>query len=135
MDDFEAFRKKRKAQKEALEKAEEANARAAANGKKLDWVEGMGPSGPTNPKVKGFILGRFQRKRIDPKELERPEGYEATRAKSVTPHIDDEVAKRRAQLERAEAELRAAEEKRLLAEIAKRRKEEGFKKIKGMKRF
>jgi len=134
VDDFEAFRKKREAQKDALEEAEEANARAAANGQKLDWIDGMGPAGPRNPKVKGFVLGRFQRKRIDPKNLKRPDGYEA-RAQTVQPAVDDEVAKRRAQLERAEAELRAAEEKRRLAAIEKRRKAEGFSKIKGMQRF
>jgi len=45
---------------------------------KLGWVDGLGPKGPTNPKIKGFVLGRYARKKIDPQTLERPAGFEST---------------------------------------------------------
>jgi len=72
VDDFEAFRQRKLAKKKAeARKDPEADAR-------LGWVDGMGPKGPTNPKIKGFILGRYTRKKIDPNTLERPAGYEKT---------------------------------------------------------
>ena len=50
----------------------------------INWVDGLGPSGPTNPKVKGFVLGRYSKKRINPKELQRPKGMQrATLSSSV----------------------------------------------------
>ncbi len=134
--DFEEFRRKRKEQAEAQAQAERLAQQPAANGEKLEWVEGMGPAGPRNPKVKGFILGRFRRKRVDPSQLQRPKGYERTALGSPEHDTaDQEIEKRRAALERAEAELRAAEEKRKLEEIEKRRAAEGLKRPKGIQRY
>ena len=74
--DFEEFRKNRDAiKKEKAEREAEVERREnapAANGQVLDWVDGMGPAGPRNPKVKGFMLGRFTKKRHDPRTLQRP---------------------------------------------------------------
>ncbi len=73
MDDFEAFRKK-KIQDKKREAEGEKNAKAQDEA--LGWVEGLGPSGPANPKVKGFILGRYRRRRVDPKALQKPKGFQ-----------------------------------------------------------
>lgn len=134
--DFEEFRRKRKEQAEAQAQAERQAQQPAANGEKLEWVDGMGPVGPRNPKVKGFILGRFRRKRIDPSQLQRPKGYESTALGSPEREgADQEIERRRAALERAEAELRASEEKRKLEEIERRRAAEGIQRPKGIRRF
>ncbi|MDC3379328.1 hypothetical protein OAX78_03500 [Planctomycetota bacterium] len=82
MDDFDAFRKKKQAEREARKQGSKDEAKAAAAAKKMGWVEGLGPAGPTNPKIKGFVLGRFRKKRLDPRTLQRPEGYESHTQKS-----------------------------------------------------
>ncbi|MCA8924457.1 MAG: hypothetical protein KDD82_21785 [Planctomycetes bacterium] len=72
MDDFEAFRQRKLAAKKSADSSDpEAE-------EKLGWVDGLGPAGVSNPKVKGFVLGRYARKKIDPATLERPAGYEST---------------------------------------------------------
>lgn len=89
MDDFEAFRQRKLAAKQAeAHKDPEAEA-------KLGWVDGLGPKGPTNPKIKGFILGRYQRKKVDPSTLERPKGYESTALDQGDHHTPPEELEKR----------------------------------------
>ena len=79
MDDFEAFKKK-KQEKEKAEKAASANeAQFDEAAKKMGWIDGLGFTGPVNPKVKGFVRGRSRKKKLDPKELKKPEHFESTR--------------------------------------------------------
>lgn len=140
--DFDEFRKK-KLEKKQEEKAADESGRLAASGKELGWIDGLGPAGgPRNPKVKGFVLGRFQRKRIDPSTLERPKGYESTAlgaggeddpAKKTPAEI--ELERRKAALAKAEADLAAVEEQRKQQEIEARRQKEGFERIKGFKKY
>lgn len=79
MDDFEAFRKKQQAKKEAEKAAAEDAAKQEEAAKKMGWIDGLGPAGVNNPKVKGFVLGRFRKKKIDPTTLEKPKGFESHR--------------------------------------------------------
>lgn len=79
MDDFEAFKKKKQAEKEAAQKASQEEAAFDEAAKKMGWIDGIGYTGATNPKVKGFIVGRARRKKIDPNALERPKGIESHR--------------------------------------------------------
>ena len=137
--DFEEFRKNRdaikqkKADKEA-ERERRANA-PAANGKNLDWIDGMGPAGPRNPKVKGFVLGRFTKKRIDPNTLQRPANFEPTSAPHEVDPLEAEMERRRLALEKAEAELEALEQKKREAEIEQRRREQGIGRVRGLRRY
>jgi hypothetical protein len=136
MDDFEAFRKRKKEQEEEKKREAERASQPAASGKPMDWVDGFGPAGPTNPKVKGFMLGRYRKKKIDPSELEKPEGYEShSRAPDVQSKAEIEIERRKRALEKAQAELEAAQAKAELAEIEARRKEEGIGRIKGRQRY
>ena len=91
MDDFEAFRQRKMAAKKAKER-QAADPEAEA---RLGWVDGMGPKGPTNPKVKGFILGRYKRKKIDPSTLQRPKGYEKTQLADHEETSQDELEDRK----------------------------------------
>lgn len=138
--DFEEFRKKKKAaQEQQAQQEAQQNAPTAAGGK-LDWIDGMGPAGYKNPKVKGFVLGRFKKAKVDPKDLQRPAGYEAT-ARTGPAEVAQrspaelELEKRRAALAKAEADLAAAEQKRLEAEIDARKKKEGIDKPRGMTKY
>ncbi len=79
MDDFEAFKKKKQAEKEAKDKASKDEAAFDEAAKKMGWIDGIGYVGATNPKVKGFIVGRARRKKVDPNSLERPKGIETHR--------------------------------------------------------
>lgn len=135
--DFEEFRKKKKAQQDADKQAEEKASQPTASGKPADWIDGFGPAGPSNPKVKGFLLGRYRKKKVDPSTLAKPEGYEATYRKEAEEKTQAEVELERkmAQLERMQAELEAAQAKQREAEIEARRKAEGFGSIKGRQRF
>ncbi len=78
--DFDAFRKEKEEKNRLLKEAAAANARPMANGSKSSWIEGLGPASAPNPKVKGFILGRYKKQRVDPATLEKPEGYETMSA-------------------------------------------------------
>lgn len=84
MDDFEAFKKKKADAKAAeLKAVEDAKLQAAQDeaNKKMGWIDGIGYMGATNPKVKGFIVGKARRKKVDPNELpEKPKGFESHRA-------------------------------------------------------
>lgn len=136
--DFEEFRKKKMQQKKQAAEQKKREAQPAANGKKLDFIDGFGPQGPTNPKIKGFVLGRYQRKRVDPRTLQRPDNYEATHAASpaqAKSKAEVELERKKAALEKAQQELEAAEEKRKLAEIEERRKKDGIGKVKGRVRY
>ena len=140
MDDFEAFRKAKQAKAEAKKKAANQGPTPTASGKPADWIDGFGPSGPTNPKVKGFMLGRYSKKKVDPATLQRPEGYEKTAR--ATPagqqqqsQAERELERRLAALKKAQADLEAAEIARAEAEVAARRKKEGFGSVKGRQRF
>lgn len=86
MDDFEAFREKRRKEKEKEQEAEKAQAAQD----ELGWEEGLGPQGPTNPKVKGFVLGRYWYKKTDPSQLEKPKGFQKTRLTEEPPPTDRE---------------------------------------------
>lgn len=77
-DDFEAFRQKKLQQKAQAEEARSEEARTDEAAKKMGWIDGLGPAGPKNPKVKGFVLGRFWPKKVDPSTLQKPKGFEAT---------------------------------------------------------
>ena len=44
--DFEEFRKKKMQQKKAAEEQKEREAQPAANGEKLDFIDGFGPAVP-----------------------------------------------------------------------------------------
>jgi hypothetical protein len=79
VDDFEAFRKKKQAEKDQAKEAEAQEKKFDEAAKKMGWVDGFGFQGPTNPKVKGFVLGRARRKKVDPNTLERPKGMESHR--------------------------------------------------------
>lgn len=79
MDDFEAFKKRKQAEKEAAQRASKEEAAFDEAAKKMGWVDGLGFVGAHNPKVKGFVVGRARRKRIDPSTLERPKGLESHR--------------------------------------------------------
>lgn len=139
MDDFEAFRKRKKEQEEEKKKAAERAEKAdqpAASGKPMDWVDGFGPTGPKNPKIKGFTLGRYRKKKVDPSTLERPDNYESmARPAEVKSKAEIEMERRKRALEKAQAELAAAEARAELAEIEARRKEEGFGRLKGRQRY
>ncbi len=136
MDDFEAFRKRKKEQEEEKKRAAERAQKPAASGKPMDWVDGFGPTGPKNPKIKGFTLGRYRKKKVDPSTLEKPEGYEShSRPPDTQSKAEIEIERRKRALERAQAELEAAQAKAELAEIEARRQEEGFGKIKGRQRY
>jgi hypothetical protein len=87
--DFDAFKKQKQAKNDALKEASVANARPMANGSESTWIEGLGPASAPNPKVKGFILGRYKKQRHDPKALERPDGYE-----TMTAHTTAGVVRR-----------------------------------------
>lgn len=136
--DFEEFRKQKQAKADAAKKAKEGPA-PLANGKPAEWVDGFGPSGPTNPKVKGFMLGRYRKKRVDPSTLQRPENYEATRHKSEAAQRNTkaelDLERKKAQLAKMQAELEEAQEKQREAEVAARRAAEGFGSIKGRQRY
>ena len=136
MDDFEAFRKRKKEQEEEKKRAAERAQKPAASGKPMDWVDGFGPTGPKNPKIKGFTLGRYRKKKVDPSTLEKPEGYEShSRPPDTQSKAEIEIERRKRALERAQAELEAAQAKAELAEIEARRKDEGFGKVKGRQRY
>lgn len=76
--DFEAFRKKKKEAEDAQKAAAAANNRPMADGSENTWKDGLGPAGGvSNPKVKGFVLGRYSKKRVDPRELHKPQGFES----------------------------------------------------------
>lgn len=76
MDDFEAFRKKQAEKKAAEQQAQADQAKQEEAAAKMGWIDGLGPAGPKNPKVKGFVLGRYWPKKVDPSTLEKPKGYE-----------------------------------------------------------
>jgi hypothetical protein len=82
VDDFEAFKKKKadkeKADKDAVLKAAQ-DAKNDEAAKKMGWVDGFGFTGAVNPKVKGFVLGRSRKKKIDVKELKKPGNFESHR--------------------------------------------------------
>lgn len=78
MDDFEKFRQQKEAKKEAARQAEEEQKKLDEAAQKMGWVDGFGFVGPNNPKVKGFILGRARKKRVDPRALEKPKNFERT---------------------------------------------------------
>lgn len=84
MDDFEAFKKMKADAKAAeLKAVEDAKLQAAQDeaNKKMGWVDGIGYMGATNPKVKGFIVGKARKKKVDPNDLpDKPKGYESHRA-------------------------------------------------------
>lgn len=130
--DFEEFRKKKQAEKEAAKKAKELYSGPAASGKALDWVDGFGPAGPKNPKVQGFTLGRYGKVKVDPDELEKPKGFETVYRKpeSGPSKAEQEMERKRLALEKAEAELKAAEEQRELKEIEARKRAQGIKPLK-----
>tara|TARA_B100000965_G_scaffold363750_1_gene346763 strand:+ start:393 stop:806 length:414 start_codon:yes stop_codon:yes gene_type:complete len=136
--DFEEFRKKKMQQKKQAADQKKREDELAANGEKLDFIDGFGPQGPKNPKIKGFVLGRYQRKRVDPRTLQRPENYERTHAappEAPKTAAEIELERKKAALEKAQKDLEAAEEKRKLAEIEARRKKEGIGKVKGRVRY
>lgn len=111
MDDFEAFRKQQMEKKKAKAEAAEID----EQNKALGWVDGMGPSGPSNPKVKGFMLGRYWTKKVDPKTLQKPKGYEQTA-------LDDDAEKHRVEREALEAQvakIRAEAERKIEALYAR----------------
>lgn len=83
MDDFEAFKKKKAAEKASEAQASKDEAAFDDAAKKMGWVDGLGFVGATNPKVKGFVLGRARRKKVDPATLEKPKGMESHRAAPV----------------------------------------------------
>lgn len=87
MDDFEAFKKKKQAEKAAQQQADKDGAAFDEAAKKMGWVDGIGFVGANNPKVKGFAVGRARRKRVDPATLVRPKKIEThrTRTKKVDP--------------------------------------------------
>lgn len=85
MDDFEAFKKKKQAEKDAKAKASKDEATFDEAAKKMGWVDGLGYVGANNPKVKGFILGRARRKKVDPNALQRPKGMESHRHDAPDP--------------------------------------------------
>ncbi len=89
--DFDAFRKKKQAEEERLKKAKAANSRPMANGSKRNWSEGLGPTGPSNPKIKGFVLGRYSKKRIDPRTLEKPKGFQTSNKNRTAANITRRV--------------------------------------------
>lgn len=80
MDDFEAFKKKKAAEKDAEQQAAKDEKAFDEAAKKMGWVDGIGYVGATNPKVKGFIVGRAKKKKVDPNALEKPKGMESHRA-------------------------------------------------------
>ncbi len=80
MDDFEAFRKKQKEKKASEKEAADGEKAFDAAKEQLGWVDGIGPAGHNNPKVKGFVLGRYKKKKVDVNELEKPKGFEKHRA-------------------------------------------------------
>lgn len=133
MDDFEAFRKRKQQQKKAQAQAGKID----EQNKKLGWLEGLGPQGPTNPKVKGFVLGRYwSKKKVDPSTLQRPKGYESTELDSDAPaaraareKLEEEVAKIREEAEAKIAALYAAAEEALAKELGDRRQLKGFQKF------
>ncbi|MBL4846288.1 MAG: hypothetical protein JKY65_12235 [Planctomycetes bacterium] len=141
MDDFEAFRQAKQKKAEDAKKAAARAKRPGAGGKPPNWVDGCGPAGATNPKVKGFILGRYRKKKIDPATLQRPDGYESTArtAPSASQRNADkaelELERRMAALKKAQADLEAAEIKRSEADVAARRREGGFGAVKGRQRY
>ena len=130
--DFEEFRKKKKAQKEAEKKTEETYSGPTSSGKPMDWVDGFGPSGPTNPKVPGFTLGRYNKVKVDPDEIKKPKGYEAVYRKPAPgpSKAELEMERRKAALEKAEADLKEMEEQRELKEIEARKRAQGISSIK-----
>ena len=136
--DFEEFRKQKQAKADAKEKGPKPP-EVLANGKPSDWIDGFGPSGPTNPKVKGFMLGRYRKKKVDPSTLERPDNYERTRhnseANQRNTQAELELERKRAQLAKMQADLEAALEQQREAEVAARRAAEGFGSIKGRQRY
>jgi hypothetical protein len=75
--DFEEFKRKKKEEKERQARIAAESARGTASGKELNWVEGLGPAQIANPKVKGFVLGRYQKQKVDPRNLEKPDGFTA----------------------------------------------------------
>ncbi|MGE0712166.1 MAG: hypothetical protein AB7N76_29765 [Planctomycetota bacterium] len=138
--DFNEFRKKKMEEKKQKEEEEQRATQPTASGQAPDWIDGMGPAGPRNPKVKGFVLGRYQRKRVDPSTLQRPEGYERTNMSAeedapAATKAELEIEKRKAAIEKAQADLEKAQEAARLAEIEERKKREGISQIKGRQRF
>ena len=94
-DDFEAFRKKKQEAKEAAQAADQDQAKMDAAAQKMGWVDGFGFTGPKNPKVKGFVLGRhWPTKKVDPATLEKPKGFETHMADEHKPPTPEELAKR-----------------------------------------
>ncbi|MCO5166842.1 MAG: hypothetical protein M9894_10810 [Planctomycetes bacterium] len=87
MDDFEAFRKRKQAEKAAQQETQKSEAAFDEAAKKMGWVDGIGFVGANNPKVKGFLVGRARRKRVDPNSLVRPKKIEShrVRGKKVDP--------------------------------------------------
>ena len=92
-DDFEAFRKKQQEKKQAEQQAQDDAAKIDEAAQKMGWIDGLGPSGPKNPKVKGFVLGRYWPKKVDPSTLEKPKGYE-THLEQHKPTPPEELEKR-----------------------------------------
>ena len=79
MDDFEAFKKKKQAEQKAENQAAKDEKAFDEAAKKMGWVDGLGFAGATNPKVKGFVLGRARKKKVDPAALEKPKNMETHR--------------------------------------------------------
>ena len=80
MDDFEAFKKKKQAEQAAQNQAAKDEKAFDEAAKKMGWIDGLGFVGAQNPKVKGFIVGRARKKKVDPNALEKPKGMETHRA-------------------------------------------------------
>jgi hypothetical protein len=94
VDDFEAFKKKKQAAEKAEQEATKQEAEFDEAAKKMGWVDGLGFVGHQNPKVKGFILGRAKKKKVDPKGLERPKGMETHRHDIVPPGAEKPAEKK-----------------------------------------
>jgi hypothetical protein len=132
VDDFEAFRKKKMERKKAEAQADKID----EQNKMLGWIDGIGPAGPTNPKVKGFMLGRYWTKKVDPKTLKKPAGYEGTaldedanKARMEREALEAAVQKIRDEAERKIAALYARYEAHVAKEQGQHKPLRGFKKF------
>jgi hypothetical protein len=92
VDDFEAFKKKKAAEKASEAQASKDEAAFDDAAKKMGWVDGLGFVGANNPKVKGFILGRAKKKKVDPSTLEKPKGMESHRAPATDKKPEEKKA-------------------------------------------
>lgn len=133
MDDFEAFRKQQLERKQAKDEAKEID----EQNKALGWIDGIGPAGPTNPKVKGFMLGRYWTKKVDPNTLQKPGGYEST---SLDREAEAQHQREREALEAKVAQIREEAERKIEklyaayeAHVAKKQGE--HKPLKGFTKF